>query len=88
MKRFIISIIPKGAAGQGFNDVTYTYPTDLLEVSGNGLDFTVKKPDDYDFAGWVSTTILFDFPLVEGAQLPFDNYELLSVGVNVIFNVT
>ena len=35
----------------------------------------------------MSTTILFDFPLVEGAQLPFDNYELLSVGVNVIFNV-
>ena len=81
------SIIPSGAAGQGFNDVTYTYPTELLEVTGNGLDFTVKKPDDYDFAGWVSTTILFDFPLVEGAQLPFDNYELLSVGVNVIFNV-
>ena len=81
------SIQPKGAAGAGFNDVTYTYPTGLLEVTGNGLDFTVKKPDDYDFAGWVSTTILFDFPLVEGAQLPFDNYELLSVGVNVIFNV-
>tara|TARA_B100001113_G_C21103206_1_gene619650 strand:- start:631 stop:2172 length:1542 start_codon:yes stop_codon:yes gene_type:complete len=81
------SIVPKGAAGDGFNDVTYTYPTALLEVTGNGLDFTVKKPDDYEFAGWVSTTILFDFPLVEGAQLPFDNYELLSVGVNVIFNV-
>jgi hypothetical protein len=81
------SIEPKGAAGAGFNDVTYTYPTALLEVTGNGLDFTVRKPDDYDFAGWVSTTILFDFPLVEGAQLPFDNYELLSVGVNVIFNV-
>ena len=24
---------------------------------------------------------------MEGAQLPFDNYELLSVGINVIFNV-
>ena len=81
------TLVPKGAAGEGFNDITYTYPSDLLEVTSNGLEFTVKKPDDYDYAGWVSTTIQFDFPLVEGAQLPFDNYELLSVGINVIFNV-
>ena len=51
------------------------------------MNFTVKKQDDYDWAGLVNTTILFDFPLVEGADLPFDGYELLSVGVNVIFNV-
>ena len=51
------------------------------------MNFTVKKQDDYDWAGWVNTTILFDFPLVEGADLPFDGYELLSVGINVIFNV-
>ena len=31
--------------------------------------------------------VQFDFPLVEGAELPFEGYELLSVGVNVIFNV-
>jgi hypothetical protein len=81
------TLVPQGAAGLDFNDITYTYPTDLLEVTANGLDFTVKKPDDYDFAGWVSTTILFDFPLKDGAETPFEGYELLSVGVNVIFNV-
>ena len=81
------TISPSGAAGTGFNEVTYTYESEFLDVQANGLDFTVKKVDDYDWAGWVSTTILFDFPLVEGAELPFEGYELLSVGVNVIFNV-
>ena len=81
------TITPLGAAGEGFNDVTYTYATEFLDVQANGLTFTVKKQDDYAWAGWVNTTILFDFPLVEGADLPFDGYELLSVGVNIIFNV-
>ena len=81
------TITPSGAAGEGFNDVTYTYQSEFIEVEANGLNFTVKKQDDYDWAGWVNTTILFDFPLVEGADLPFDGYELLSVGINVIFNV-
>ena len=81
------TISPSGAAGTGFNEVTYTYESEFLDVEANGLDFTVKKVDDYDWAGWVNTTILFDFPLVEGAELPFEGYELLSVGVNVIFNV-
>ena len=81
------TITPSGAAGEGFNDVTYTYQSEFIEVEANGLNFTVKKQNDYDWAGWVNTTILFDFPLVEGADLPFDGYELLSVGINVIFNV-
>ena len=81
------TITPLGAAGEGFNDVTYTYATEFLDVQANGLTFSVKKQDDYAWAGWVNTTILFDFPLVEGADLPFDGYELLSVGVNIIFNV-
>ena len=37
-------------------------------------------------AGWVNTNITFDFPLVEGATLPFDGYELLS-GVTISFHV-
>mgnify|MGYP001292777834 CR=1 FL=1 len=59
----------------------------FLNVTSNGFDFTVQKVEDYNWAGWVSSTILFDFPLVEGAELPFEGYELLSVGVNVIFHV-
>ena len=81
------TITPSGAAGEGFNDVTYTYQSEFLDVSADGFNFTVSKKEDYTWAGWVNSTILFDFPLIEGADLPFDGYELLSVGVNVIFNV-
>jgi hypothetical protein len=81
------TLTPKGAAGEGFNEVTYTYVTEFLNVEANGLTFTVTKQEDYEWAGWVNTVVQFDFPLTEGADLPFEGYELLSVGVNVIFNV-
>ena len=81
------TITPSGAAGEGFNEVTYTYVTEFLNIEADGLTFTVTKQEDYDWAGWVNTVVQFDFPLAEGADLPFEGYELLSVGVNVIFNV-
>jgi hypothetical protein len=81
------TITPSGVAGEGFNEVTYTYQTEFLDIQSEGLTFTVSKQEDYDWAGWINTTVLFDFPLVDGAELPFEGYELLSVGVNVIFNV-
>ena len=81
------TLTPKGAAGEGFNEVTYTYVTEFLNIEADGLTFTVTKQEDYDWAGWVNTVVQFDFPLAEGADLPFEGYELLSVGVNVIFNV-
>ena len=81
------TLTPRGAAGEGFNEVTYTYVSEFLNIESDGLTFTVTKQEDYDWAGWINTVVQFDFPLVEGADLPFEGYELLSVGVNVIFNV-
>ncbi len=81
------TITPYGAAGAGFNEVTYTYVDEFLDLEVNGLNFNVSKAADYNWAGWVNTNITFDFPLVDGATLPFDGYELLSVGVTISFHV-
>ena len=81
------TITPYGPAGDGFNEVTYTYVDEFLDLEVNGLNFNVSKAADYNWAGWVNTNITFDFPLVEGATLPFDGYELLSVGVTISFHV-
>ena len=59
------TLTPRVQQVTGFNEVTYTYESEFLDVQANGLAFTVTKQDDYDWAGWVSTTILFDFPLAE-----------------------
>ena len=81
------TITPYGPAGEGFNEVVYTYVDEFLDLEVDGLNFNVSKDSDYDWAGWINTNITFDFPLVEGATLPFDGYELLSVGVTVSFHV-
>ena len=81
------TITPNGAAGPGFNTVSYTYVDEFLDVTDNGSTFTVKKDPDYSWAGWVNTPITFSFPMEAGAGVPYDGYELLSVGVNVIFHV-
>ena len=81
------TITPYGPAGAGFNEVTYTYVDEFLDLEVNGLDFNVSKSADYNWAGWVNTNITFDFPLVDGAILPYDGYELLSVGVTISFHV-
>ena len=81
------TLTPNGAAGAGFNTVTYTYVDEFLDVTNNGSTYTVKKDPDYSWAGWVNTPITFSFPMEAGAGVPYDGYELLSVGVNVIFHV-
>ena len=81
------TITPYGRAGEGFNEVQFSYVDEFLDVEVNGLNFNVSKAANYNWAGWVNTNIAFDFPLVEGADLPYEGYELLSVGVNISFHV-
>ena len=81
------TITPYGPAGDGFNEVNYTYIDEFLDVEANGLNFNVSKDSNYNWAGWVNTNITFEFPLVEGADLPYEGYELLAVGVTVSFHV-
>ena len=81
------TITPFGAAGEGFNEVVASYISEFLDVTINGNTISVSKNEDYDWAGWVNTPITFDFPLIEGAVLPYDGYELLSVGVNINFHL-
>jgi hypothetical protein len=81
------TITPYGAAGDGFNEVQYSYVDEFLDVEADGLDFRISKAVDYNWAGWVNTNITFDFPIVEGVTLPYEGYELLSVGVNISFHV-
>ncbi|RPF73308.1 MAG: hypothetical protein CBE45_001210 [Thiotrichales bacterium TMED285] len=80
-------LTPGGQAGESFNDITFSYDSSFLEVSEVGTqEYMVKIPDDYDDAGWIEETITFEFPMKEGADLPFPGYELLAVGVDVIFH--
>ena len=81
------TLIPGGQAGNGFNDITFSYDPTFLEVTEVGVEeYMVKIPDGYDDAGWIEETITFEFPMRDGADLPFIGYELLAVGVDVIFH--
>ena len=85
--------MPNGAAGSGFNDITYTFNDSFLDVTtddndpSDGSTFTVEKDDDYNWSGWVNTPITFEFPMVSGGTVPYEGYELLAVTVNVIMNI-
>ena len=84
------TLMPNGAAGSGFNDITYTFNDSFLDVTtddndpSDGSTFTVEKDDDYNWSGWVNTPITFEFPMVSGGTAPYEGYELLAVTVNVI----
>ena len=82
------TLTPKGVAGDGFNNLEYTFQSEFLEVKDLGnLNYSVVNAPDYTWAGWVDTPITFTFPMEEGADLPFEGYELLAVGVNVLFHI-
>tara|TARA_A100001015_G_scaffold191068_1_gene212907 strand:+ start:181 stop:2631 length:2451 start_codon:yes stop_codon:yes gene_type:complete len=78
---FIIS--PIGRAGEGFNEVNVSYISNFLDVTMEANTINVSKNPDYNWPGWVNTPITFDFPIIDGVELPYDGYELLSVSVYI-----
>ena len=82
------SLTPNGKAGSEFNSVELSYNSNFLKVTDEGnLNYTVVNAPGYSDGGWISTPITFEFPMADGADVPYEGYEVLAVGVQVLFHI-